>query len=892
MTTTKNNTKNNSSSSLHKKTFAKKAGPGKHSGLLKKIANAAKYGNIEWLSKNGEVFMNLTIHQLGQRIRHANKHIAWGEQFNAPSDDMKTLRELHKQYVDRKQTLVDKNEEAKLLKIKKVATVVKAREFEKHIEFSNPRFPKLYYAYLNNYLQYLVQKGNLIFFVTLINLKLGKIEELKDAWSEEILSEYKKDLYTALERKNLLVEAIIGSFEPHGNKDKSGVEVTDDDKAEINKALGPTLEELDDIPIILDGKPHMHCMVAIQLPFFPDATLVPLIFNEIYSLNNKEYDTQVKLITKFADVNKNYREPNHMKTAVANVIKVSKYLFKTGEFRNYFLQLTKYNNDTMFAGTALQLLFQQENSPLSECFIVKEKFLQNENIKCFPFSALSINMLFEWFCFFSFLIEIKMLPSIIFNLQERIFDGLIYYKISFFGYSDIVLSHNIHNVQDIVSLLKEKYPVYFANSTVQTIPHLKDFNYSWNIFQGKQYTFNKVLTNFLDVNNKVIDKKVYDLANMRFVPIQPGMAYFKEFDYKDGNSIPETWLGLIKSSGIIQYSHIFTPNYLPEDLSYLVTKYNFSAQELFFLACYGRLFLTSYSPEKLLFPYRHIIMTVIGRQKTGKSFRLLNPLHAFYEHFERGQFLPTSSSFSYQNLLNKNIWLFDEFTYLPNFRETLLKMFQKGDILIDVKHRPPTPLSTNTPLILIFNKTQGNLKFIEDPALYDRLLLFEFTRTVSPDMSASSHLTEQLIQSEVFSICRLTTRLWQFYALGLQKTIKNNPIIRHHMLPHPSTVKPVGKYKYTYSDFKNNKQPIFETSKESQFFVKFVPYITGTAKDIDFESDLSKIYNFDHQSESYPIIVNYSYDKPEAYHKAYESDKTGSSNIVPNSEEIGFDIVY
>jgi len=65
--------------------------------------------------------------------------------------------------------------------------------------------------------------------------------------------------------------------------------------------------------------------------------------------------------------------------------------------------------------------------------------------------------------------------------------------------------------------------------------------------------------------------------------------------------------------------------------------------------------------------------------------------------------LSFSNNFKFQNLIDKEIAVFDEFQYNKNFKEQYLKLFSWEDIILDIKYKNGQKLK-NIPMVVVSNQ--------------------------------------------------------------------------------------------------------------------------------------------------------------------------------------------
>lgn len=146
------------------------------------------------------------------------------------------------------------------------------------------------------------------------------------------------------------------------------------------------------------------------------------------------------------------------------------------------------------------------------------------------------------------------------------------------------------------------------------------------------------------------------------------------------------------------------------------------------------------------------ILYIYGEPNTKKTTLTAQILINFYG-IENIGFISKNKNFLFENVVNKEIIIFDEYEHYELPIDVLLKLFEGSEIIIDQKFKKPIILNPINLIILSNNPIKENVKInsTTKKALETRLKYIKFT-DIETNLKTLKEVNKELIKEEPFII--------------------------------------------------------------------------------------------------------------------------------------------
>lgn len=143
------------------------------------------------------------------------------------------------------------------------------------------------------------------------------------------------------------------------------------------------------------------------------------------------------------------------------------------------------------------------------------------------------------------------------------------------------------------------------------------------------------------------------------------------------------------------------------------------------------------------------VLSIIGESNTQKTTLVVKPLTNFFGKENVGV-ITKGSNFNFENLINKMIFIIDEYSHNKQIESEILKLFEGEDIIINKKFSEPILLK-NQPTIIVSNYEIKTKKKETQEAIENRIIPFIFTKKLKPN-EADNYINNKLKNEEASMI--------------------------------------------------------------------------------------------------------------------------------------------
>lgn len=393
------------------------------------------------------------------------------------------------------------------------------------------------------------------------------------------------------------------------------------------------------------NKIHLHSIIAVRSLIGFNETLLHNINKEFR--NNFEIDFVIKPLNKFNDI----------KRAQSYILK--NINIKQKNYHLYICQGKEYIFENLIE-------FLANDYPAINLEIFSKKWQDIKGSKIINFQN-SFEIVFNFWNYYLILNNYYINKN---GIYKKITNTLISYE---YIYDKNFL---LNNFDDIFLFFLSEFPMHFEKYNLYDIK----LNYL-TTDKNKFDNFDKIITNKVNFTFKVFEFKdgLYFLEYNKFIKreqIKENINYatLKYYNKKFVHlREPNEWIANVKVT--VKNEEVFND-----------------------LCCYlGNCVLkidNLFDKKKTL--------AIIGESNTGKTTFIVKPLLNFYGEENVG-FLSSNLNFKFQDLLNKELGVFDEFKYKSSLKDQFLKLFSGESFLFDIKFKNEEKLK-NLPIILITNE--------------------------------------------------------------------------------------------------------------------------------------------------------------------------------------------
>lgn len=445
-------------------------------------------------------------------------------------------------------------------------------------------------------------------------------------------------------------------------------------KREINKKIKELENKIKNIELISwynltieknkKNNYHIHFILAIKsLIGYNDVIENNLKF---FLVNNYEIDTKVSILWKFIDIKKGWR-----------------YLFKDYEKNNVNIMKIKKEEESLFNNLSkilkIDIIENNDNN-----FIKGVKISENN------YNERQLIFLWEYYLILNDLVIYKN------KLYKRIENSMISYS----EFNDIEFLYE--NINEIFFFFRKNFKIQFENfdelnfiskfirNKNDKIVRFKEFSnkkieFNFNILEFKDGIYSILHNKFIRTNkfnkNSEIDLESF-LTNKEILT----MKYYN-YSYENIQE-PKLWLKSIeKVLGLKKRG---------ESLSDKIAKFWKEDDNKWLLIYIAYIF--HYSTNELK---KQNTLYIWGPSNTGKTTLIINLFINFFKEENIG-LISNNKNFEYQNLLNKNLLIFDEFDIEKINLENFKKLLSKELVLGEKKNKEPEIIKP-TPVIISSN---------------------------------------------------------------------------------------------------------------------------------------------------------------------------------------------
>lgn len=305
------------------------------------------------------------------------------------------------------------------------------------------------------------------------------------------------------------------------------------------------------------------------------------------------------------------------------------------------------------------------------------------------------------------------------------------------------------NYLEIISFLKFKFPMQLENVDLQSI------------------IYNE-LNNAFKLIEQVPNLLLHDKIHYNIIEFTDGL-YFIDMDYflcfyKDNikSILKDNPVGLKVYK---RYNTSFRKLSKPELwFSMLSKNESLNTQDKIeeFSTHIGR-----YIQSTLIEDKKNRSLFIKGESNTGKTELVANILIEAKGKENIGN-INNSTTFAFENTMNKTLIMSDEFEYKLENRSNIIKMLTNELLSINRKYKSHTQLFKNqAPVIFISNKIDSTNLMLSDAAFINRMIVYELNHIINSIAEADINKSRDTLKKEIPSIIVYCNKL--FY-----KSVKSN----------------------------------------------------------------------------------------------------------------------
>lgn len=271
-------------------------------------------------------------------------------------------------------------------------------------------------------------------------------------------------------------------------------------------------------------------------------------------------------------------------------------------------------------------------------------------------------------------------------LKIKINDNNAYLKKKEFNLTYELFLENINNIDKHINNIYQTLLVWFPN-------HFKYFD-----FYTLQIKYIKENSKLWDILFKFDEFKLK--LDYNLIEFKDGIFFLNENKFFNKESVRYNKLIFENNTGTLKYKHILYRNLKTPDVWIYAIKhaigdlvlYDTFIKNLYFIITKNNIAITK---KKVLYVY--------GESNSLKTTLVSKPLFDFFGENKIGLIVESSKNFKYQEMINKEIAILDEYKYNSHEKKYLLKFFEGQPMKIDQKFQKPEMLNI-IPIVIISNE--------------------------------------------------------------------------------------------------------------------------------------------------------------------------------------------